>query len=256
MTGKFKCSTSFLEKKLKSAIKNDKIDIAFQAIINLETAVISGYECLARWTLPSGCNVSPEIFIDLADRCKLRNELTRLIMSKALLAAKETKKANGNLFTSFNITAADAIDLNFNKTLMELVETHELDPSDIVIELTERTTEDINILALSLKNLKEQGFKIALDDFGTGYSNIDLLCQIDFDIIKIDRIYMTSINKCSVGNIVFEMAIDAFIKSGVVVIVEGIENAEQAKYLHKKYPMIKGQGWFYSKPQRIESSPF
>ncbi|PBI78808.1 hypothetical protein A9993_03305 [Rahnella victoriana] len=245
-------NTRSLQNKLRMAISRDDIYINYQPFVDIDTGRVIGYEALARWQEVNGDNISPDVFIKLAESTHQIKALTRSVVTRTLTEIAPLLRDNKALFVSINITTADVTETDFRVFLEEEVDKSRLHRKQIVLEITERSTADHRLLKESLARLRDYGYRIALDDFGTGYSNLDYLSKLSFDFIKIDKIFTDSIGSQSVSFKMLKMMLEMLAQTGATIIVEGIEEQHQADFFLKEYPRIVGQGWFYGRPVDID----
>ena len=123
-----------------------------------------------------------------------------------------------------------------------------------MIEMTESSLfADIDLARTIVTSLKNQGMRLALDDFGTGFSSLSHLRSLPFDIIKIDRSFVTNINAKRESSAIVRAVHDARRRASVPVCVEGIENEESYKTVVRLGCEI-GQGWYFGKPMPAEQA--
>lgn len=241
-----------LKNKLRMAISRGDIYINYQPFVNINTHKVMGYEALARWQDVNGDNISPDVFIKLAESTHQIKALTRSVVARTLEEMEPILHGNKDVFVSINVTTADVTDSDFKVFLEEEIDKRQFNRNQIVLEITERSSADHGILNDSLVRLREYGYRIALDDFGTGYSNLDYLSKLSFDFIKIDKIFTDAIGSESVSFGMLRMMLEMLTQTGAIIIVEGIEEQHQADFLNQQYQGIIGQGWLYGKPVDIE----
>ncbi len=123
-----------------------------------------------------------------------------------------------------------------------------LEPRYLELELTEsKLMDDVQGLTIALNRIKRLGVSLAIDDFGTGYSSLSYLKSLPFDKIKIDRSFLTDIEKGSDAQAIV-LAILAMAGSlKLIVLAEGVETAEQALFL-REHGCQEMQGYYFSKP--------
>lgn len=102
-----------------------------------------------------------------------------------------------------------------------------------------------------LKDIKKLGATIALDDFGTGYSSLNYLTKLPIDVLKIDRSFVTDLNKNLKSRCIVENIINLSHQLGIDVVAEGVEEKEQVDYLKNILCDII-QGYYFSKPREFE----
>ena len=124
----------------------------------------------------------------------------------------------------------------------------------LTIELTERSiVANVAETQVTMQKIREMGVKLALDDFGTGYSSLSYLHQFKFDVLKIDKSFISNHKADSGENIILEAIVNLANALGIKTTAEGIETAEQLLSM-KALGCNSGQGYFLSRP--VEKSVF
>jgi EAL domain-containing protein (putative c-di-GMP-specific phosphodiesterase class I) len=136
--------------------------------------------------------------------------------------------------------------------LVELIEKYSslnrVDPSRLLIEITERTFIENSELAQSiLRRLKAIGVQVAIDDFGTGYSSLNSLHQLDIDWIKIDRAFVTDINTDTQSYQIVNALVKMSEALGIGLIAEGVETQAEREVL-ERLDVKRQQGYLFAKP--------
>ena len=118
----------------------------------------------------------------------------------------------------------------------------------LTIELTERSiVANVAETQVTMQKIREMGVKLALDDFGTGYSSLSYLHQFNFDVLKIDKSFISNHQADSGKNIILEAIVNLANALGIKTTAEGIETAEQLLSM-KTLGCNSGQGYFLSRP--------
>jgi sensor c-di-GMP phosphodiesterase-like protein len=149
---------------------------------------------------------------------------------------------------SINIAAADLEGPNLFQQLETHVRQAGIEPRQIVLELTERSTGDIAGLRAAIQRLHEHGYKIHIDDFGTGYSSLSYLHELDVDAIKIDRAFTRTSGTDAVTASILPQILSMAESWKVEVIVEGVETEAQLEFLEAAGKPMRAQGWYFSRP--------
>lgn len=245
---------SALENNLKGALINNEFYLVFQPILDCKKKNIRGFEVLARWNSTELGEISPEIFIPLAEKNNLINDLGSWIITEALLKFKKFKESSRDkLILSINISLHQFMDPNFVPFLKNTFEELNVDSSDIELEITESvfvvSPDHVNKV---LNKIKKMGISISLDDFGTGYSSLVSLQNLPIDILKLDREFIKNITKDNKISFIDEIISIAH-KLGISTIAEGIETEYQLNFLHN-YNCDFVQGFYFSKPLIFEEA--
>ncbi|OQY42684.1 MAG: hypothetical protein B6227_01225, partial [Fusobacteriia bacterium 4572_74] len=166
---------------IKRGIENKEFKIYYQPKVNLKTKKVD-FEALMRWNHPEKGNISPGIFIPIAERSSLIIDLTHFLI-------EQVKKDIVRLKTSVSLNISP---IHFNKKYFseEIITKHGT-LKDINFELTEGTfIEDIDRSIEKMKDLKKIGINFLIDDFGTGYSSLSYLSKLPISALKIDRSFV------------------------------------------------------------------
>ncbi len=232
-----------MEALLKSAISDGVIEAFFQPLVSAATGAVTGLEALARWRTPTG-NISPEIFIPLAERCGLIDALGALMLKTSIEHAKNWP----GLALSVNVSPAQLCNPEFAAEVISLLQGLDFDPKRLTLEITEGVLmTNPDQARRSIDHLKQVGIKFALDDFGCGYASIGALRQFGFDRMKIDRSLVSALDQSSNGADVLRATISLATALQIPVTAEGIENAHQAAIL-REAGCDQLQGYLIGKP--------
>ncbi len=235
--------------KISSEEDCEDLFMVFQAIYDLNTNRISGFEALARINSKELGLIGPGEFIPLAEKTKFIIPLGRIIILKSLKFLKILEE-NGynNISISINISAIQLLRNDFIKEFFEIIEMLQVNANSIEIELTESifssNYEDINNI---LSELKSVGIKISIDDFGTEYSSLARERELNVNCLKIDKVFIDKLLFLSEDEAITADIISMAHKMGHIVIAEGVEEEVQLKYL-EKHGCDKIQGYLISKP--------
>lgn len=239
-----------IENSLRLALTNNEISVDFQPVIDFESQKIILLESLARWEKGELGRVSPDEFIPIAEEIGLIAEIGDVVMHqsmKSLRSWMDTYPKLSHLGISINLSSAQFNVDSLADSVLTSIRRYQIPPQNLYIEITEGLL--INCFERAkriLTTLHNAGIHIMLDDFGTGYSSLSYLHYFPIDIIKIDRSFVSTIDKPKNRQIVHSiktLAQDLNMK----VIAEGIETKEQADYL-KSIHCEYAQGYFYSRP--------
>ena len=243
-----KAKSTLLLQELRRAISEREIYPYFQPKVRIDTGKVVGFEALARWQHPSKGMISPGEFIPFAEENNLINDLTMLIVDQTFAESASRLYAENNLEISLNISAQLLNDLNFPERLIKKAEDYNIDPSRIILEITESALADEMAKSLDiLIRLRMKGFLLSIDDFGTGYSSMLQLHRVPFSELKIDQSFVKNMVTDEDDHAICEGAIDLGHKLGMTVIAEGIETKAMWNSLKKLYCDL-GQGYYFGKP--------
>ncbi|MDH3755203.1 MAG: EAL domain-containing protein, partial [Acidimicrobiia bacterium] len=236
-----------LRAALRAAVVRDEFVVAYQPIVSLSTSRISGVEALVRWKHPDRGLIGPAAFIEIAEEAGLIDDIGHLVMTKACSQLKEWHDLGFDLYMSVNVSARQLVRDTIIDDLVGAALTAGVDPSSIVLELTETALiADEDAARVRLAALRSAGFQVAIDDFGTGYNSIQYLQQFEFDIIKIDKAFIDPLHPetgIGIARTVIELAREMNART----VAEGIEGAAQVRILEQA-GCDYGQGYYFARP--------
>lgn len=238
-----------IENKLKSAVFDNNFTMNFQPQFYADTRNLRGVEALIRWKDSEGKNISPAVFIPIAEKNGTIIPIGAFVLDESIKAfARLKKEFSVDFKMSINISAIQYRRENFVDDVLSTIRKYGVDPSNIELEITESVfIDDFKDMVEKLMILREYGIKISLDDFGTGYSSLSYLRGLPIDTLKIDKSFVDFINQEDDARVILETIIFMSKKLGFETIAEGVEDIIQFDYI-KKIGCDCIQGYFLSKP--------
>ncbi|MCX8280015.1 EAL domain-containing protein [Phyllobacterium sp. 0TCS1.6C] len=243
----YRKTRSGMRSRLSRAIARNSLTVEYQPIVEIATGRMTGAEALVRWR-ENGEDISPEVFVPVAEKAGLINQLTLAVVDQVLASLGRHIGAHPDFRISINIAADDLFNRDFNVLLTDRLRKAGVDPRQIALEITERSTADSSAARGAIEQLKSRGHKILLDDFGTGYSSLGYLGMLNVDGIKIDKSFTQTIGTSSVTRSIVPQIVDMAKVHGLSIIVEGVETAAQRQYFAPMVPTVQGQGWLFGHP--------
>ncbi len=242
-----------LENLMRQALVNNEFTLNFQPKFCLSSDKIQGFEALIRWNSPSEGFISPLKFIPLAEKTGLIVPIGKWVIEKACEFLKTMHfMGYDEIDVSINVSVIQLVQEDFIPMFKAIILEKNIDPRTIHIEITESVLmESIDTNIYKIEELKKMGVRIDLDDFGKGYSSLTYLKDMNFDVLKIDKVFIDEIieNKnyqdgdSSIVGTIIKLAH----QMGLKVVAEGVEVKEQYDYLtQNKCDYI--QGYYISKP--------
>ena len=244
--------SKLLIRKLQKAVRKNRITAVYQPKVRLDSERIVGVEALARWHDLTMGHIPPDTFIDLAERVRLINKLTKKFISNTLIDIHEILERDRNFKISFNISSELLIDKKFLDFLLQEAKKYQFRKAQIMLEVTERTSSNSQVMTNYSRKVTGQGFLISLDDFGTGFSNLAWLSTLEPHEIKVDKMFTQSIETETINNLALQGIFRLLDYLHVEVVFEGIETAQQCDYIKDKVPKAIGQGWHLFHPMTID----
>jgi len=234
-----------LSEQLRGAIENGEIQAYFQPLIRARDMRVVGFETLGRWFHPEFGAIPPPEFVRLAEENGLINPLTSVIMRHAIAAAKQWPE---DVRVSVNVSPLQ-INSELVDQVRDIIKESNIDPHRIELEVTEDVLiKDFDQTASMFSRLRALGIQVAMDDFGAGYTSMANLRRLNFDRLKIDRIFTMELpNHRRASAIVRSMFVLAR-ELDLEVTVEGVETYEQFAFLRQQ-GNCELQGYLFSPPK-------
>ncbi|MBR6400151.1 MAG: EAL domain-containing protein [Firmicutes bacterium] len=230
-----------------AAIKGGHIKPFFQPIIRSLTGEVCAAETLARWDDPIEGLLAPYLFIDVLERRRLIHKLD-LKMIENICYGYTTLMSKGYtpLPFSVNLSRLDFEQKDIFEQIMAIFEKYNVPTSAVHLEITESVMLDnVENFRPIFNRFKEAGFEMWLDDFGSGYTSLNVLKDYEFDVLKIDMKFLSSIDSRS--RLLIGSVINMSKKMGIHTLAEGVETKEQEEFLRSMGCELL-QGYYYAKP--------
>ncbi len=245
-----------LEAEMATSLERGDFVPYFQPIIDLTNSEIVGFEALIRWHHPGRGILFPNTFIQIAEDTGLIKRLGREVLFETCRYAAEWLQdfpPHRLRHVAINVSGRQLEHADLVSEVREAIETHHLDPTIIVLEITESVLmHNVGQAVEQLTRLKELGVRIALDDFGTGYSSLSHVHRFPIDILKIDRSFIEGMDKAD-GSALVRAIMGLANALGLKVVAEGIEKAGQLGEL-QKIGCPLGQGYYFGRPESPEKT--
>lgn len=246
-----------IENRLRDAIANERLHLAFQPFVSLSSGDVVGFEALARWTDPELGNVSPVKFIPVAEESGLIVPLGRwaLAESARILADWDGQfGAEVPVTLNVNVSPVQMTRDDVPAAVEEALHAAGIDGRRLTIELTESAIiADVDKTRALLAALKAMHLSIAMDDFGTGFSNLANLQTLPIDVLKIDRSFIAGMTSDRDKVAIVRAILSLAGALGMRTVAEGIETAEVGQAL-AELGCDRGQGYYYAKPMTPEAA--
>ncbi|MCC6481967.1 MAG: EAL domain-containing protein [Sphingomonadaceae bacterium] len=237
-----------IESELREALHHGDLSMVYQPQADRQGRIV-GVEALLRWKHAERGDISPSMFIPIAEECGLISELGMYTLRESFLASHQWV----GLKVAINISAAQLRMRDFPEKVAELLKECAVDPRGFELEITEGLLlGDDPVTHGVLRELRQMGFSIALDDFGTGYSSLSYLQRYPIDKIKIDRSFIANLGIEKESAAVVQAIVKLARALKLDVIAEGVETIEQRDQLID-IGCEEIQGYLYSRPVDAES---
>ena len=238
-----------LETDLRNALQRQEFRVQYLPVVDVATGRIQGLEALVRWAHPKRGMMAPDQFVPFAEETGLIVPIGRWLLQQAGKDLKRCRKAPSakRLMLHVNLSSKQLLQTDLLENIDEMVEEHHLAPSDLALELSETVLRESADSPRRLTQLHEHGVKLLMDDFGSGSSSIRSLHQFECDSVKIDRsLFAGGAPRGEAPELV--RTIMALARDmGKPVVAEGIETAEQFRFL-REVGCNAAQGYFFSPP--------
>ena len=237
---------------LRDAIKNERLDVHYQPMINQKTGRTVAAEALVRWNHPELGNISPEEFIPIAERTGIIRKLTFTVAKQAMLDCKKWQDMGYDMMVAINISTHCLQDLSFPKKLNQILQAIGIPAYHIELEITETALmQDVGRARLILQELNQAGFGLSIDDFGTGFSSLAYLKDLPVDTLKIDKSFIFDMDNNEDDMAIVQTIIELAHNFNCKVIAEGVETKRSLEQLSSLGNDIV-QGYYFSRPLPFE----
>lgn len=237
-----------LTRALELAIEQRTLTLAYQPIVDLMTGRLLGVEALARWRDAELGFVPPSTFVPLAEETGLIHALGDWTVEEACRQASLWDAAGMKPFSvSVNVSPRQFLQPAFGTSIRRTIEQSGLQPSRLMLEVTESAMKDVDQAVSILDDVRRAGVTVALDDFGVGYSSLSHLRQLPVDVVKIDRSFVSGIDVEGPDRTICLAVLSLAGSLHRRVVAEGVETGFQADFLRSK-GCREVQGFYTGRP--------
>lgn len=232
--------------EIRTALTEGQFEIYLQPQVGLGDATVIGFETLIRWNHPEKGVLNPGQFLPNTEAAGLSADLDYVAMNLSLDAMAVLRAQGfGGLHFSLNVSSSILGDVNYPGLLDWAMQSRDIDPATICIEILETTILDGGgvEIATAIDRLKRLGVRISLDDFGTGYAGLAHMSSFDVDEIKLDRSMISRLAQDPRNRMIVRSIIRLCDILGIGVVAEGVETNHQLEILRRaRCPLIQGFG--------------
>ncbi|HEX6382717.1 MAG TPA: EAL domain-containing protein [Acidimicrobiia bacterium] len=236
---------------LRRAIEGDQLTVHYQPIVDQITGRAVGVEALSRWHDPEFGNVSPAVFVALAEEMGIIERLGEWVLQSACRQFALWQSELGERapsYLSVNLSARQLAGSNMVETVMHTLETTGLAPRRLCLELTESVfMDEIEGAVGQLRDLCSLGVRLAMDDFGTGYSSLSSLRRFPGEFLKIDRSFVAGLRTDPTAPAIVAAVVSLSEALGLSPVAEGVEGTDEAELLQSLGCRF-AQGYLYARP--------
>ncbi len=241
-----------METDLRLAQERNEFYIDYQPIVALDDFRLCGFEALVRWQHPERGLISPLEFIPVAEEGGQILQIGQWVLREACQQIQHWQEkfpADKPLYMTVNLSAKQFAQPDLIDQVRDILTETGLDPNYLKLEITESVVmDDFESAAAMLFQLRALGVRLSIDDFGTGYSSLTYLHRFPIDTLKIDRSFVTRMDKENVE--IVRTILMLAENLGMDAVAEGVETQEQMTLL-RNLSCQSGQGFFFSKPMSV-----
>lgn len=239
--------------RLRVALAEERLSLVYQPQYCAKTGRLGGAESLMRWDDPEIGNVSPAVFIPLAESTGIIIDYGKWALESAVVEFLKWQQAGLEVpCISVNLSPAQFTDKNLVKAVTELVTTNNLSSGQLELEVTESAIiETPDTAQKTMRALAEIGVKFAIDDFGTGHSSLANLGSFPFNRLKIDQSFVRRLTDSKTDRTIVRSCIELAHDLGMDVVAEGVEHQQELDLLSSWNCDII-QGYLLNKPLTVD----
>lgn len=240
---------SELIKDFQEALESGQFFVLLQPKYYLDTEEVMGAEALVRWNHPAKGLLSPLQFIPLFEENNLITELDMFVLRKVCSKLRHwLDEGFVPLPISVNQSRAHLENPTYVNDLVHAVDDYRLEHNLLEFEMTESFfLDDLGQFKAVVSDLRREGFAVSIDDFGSGYSSLNMLKNISFDFLKLDRGFLMEAEDDHRSQMVIQSVIQMAQKLGISIVAEGVETKAQVEMLRAMECTI-AQGYYYQRP--------
>lgn len=239
---------------MESALQKEQFFIVIQPKCRIDTGEIVGAEALVRWDHPEEGMISPAAFIPVFEQTGLIYSLDCYVWERACMLLRRQLDEGGKVVPiSVNVSRVDLMQLDLCDRLDELVHKYGIPAGLLELEITESANiEQFRPYLSRISSLRQRDFKILLDDFGSAYSTLNILCNMDINVMKIDIKSIAHLKDISTRENALLTSL-SYLSSQMEIpaVIEGVETKEQVEFLHSiGFECV--QGYYFYRPMPEE----
>lgn len=234
---------------IRDAIKDGELMPYYQPKIDSDTGKIGGAEALVRWRKPNGSFIYPDQFIPAIEKSGQITEVDYFMYEEVFKFIHEKlDKGQKIVPISLNVSRMHLKNLDIVDKIMALMDKYSVPPEYLEFEITESTCMDNPDKAIKfIEKMHNMGIKVSMDDFGTGYSSLNMLSEVSFDVIKLDKAFLKTVELKKKERVILANIINMARELGMKSLCEGVETEDQSVFLKEIGCNIQ-QGYYFSKP--------
>lgn len=237
-----------VESELHAALEANELDLHFQPRCDANSLDMVNAEGLARWQHHRLGNVSPALFVPVAEQAGLVPFLGARMFERAARSMNQWHSQGLDLNVSVNVSPAEFGSSGLTNRLLATLDRYTISPERVELEITESMAmSEFEATHDQMLMLCEAGFRVAIDDFGTGYSNFSQLARLPFSAVKLDQSLIAELDRNSRAQSIVGGMISMANDLGLITVGEGVERQEQLDVL-RDLGCDEVQGFLIAKP--------
>ncbi|MDE2394158.1 MAG: EAL domain-containing protein [Burkholderiales bacterium] len=244
---------SELLRELRVALAEGQLGLFYQPKIDATSGSVTGVEALVRWHHPVRGLISPGVFVPLAERYGLIDEMGRWIIDEVCRQIRSWRADGLNMRVSVNLSARQLRHPELVRWITAALERHRVEPEMLTCEITESLAmEEAAVTLQALDRLDRIGIPLSIDDFGTGHSSLSYLRQLPARELKIDRSFVMDLESSEEARKVASAVINLAKALELKVVAEGVETPGQNEIL-RRLGCDELQGFLFARPMSARS---
>lgn len=239
-----------IESIMQPALAQGEFQIYLQPKWNIAENRVAGAEALARWVRKDGTVIYPSDFIPVFENNGFIEKLDVYMLERLCMNMQEIMEDGKYRQIPISVNQSRLLIMNpdYVKHVEKMVNRYQIPLENLEIEITETVFFDEKEKMIEVVNqLKNIGIVLAMDDFGSGFSSLNILKDVPFDVLKIDREFFSETNTSETSILILEKIVEMAKGLGIEVVCEGVETKEQVEVL-RNIGCERVQGYFYGRP--------
>jgi diguanylate cyclase (GGDEF)-like protein len=237
-----------LQNDLRRAVEGNQLELHYQPKVDARQGRIRGVEALLRWHHPERGMVSPAVFIPIAERHGIINDLGNWVIEEVCRQMQAWADEGIRMRVAINLSVHQLRQDDLVSRIDAALNRHHIEASQLLCEITESVAmEDIRATQRAFEGLQRIGVYLSIDDFGTGYSSLSTLRQLPARQIKIDRSFVKDLETSDDARAVVDAVIRLAHALGLLVVAEGVETVGQRDIL-LALGCDELQGFYFARP--------
>ena len=237
---------------IEEAIEKEYIKVYYQPVIRVETGKICGYEALVRWVDPQIGMLNPGEFIGTLEQFHLIHLVDKYVVKKVCSDYRYLLDKGEDLVPfSINISRLDFELCDIFGIVESTRQEYEVPRNMLDLEITESALNDnVGYIKAECDRMRRLGYSVWLDDFGSGYSSLNTIAEYNFDVLKLDLIFLRNYDHNPKTGKLMEYIVEGVAGMGLTTLCEGVESKEHYEFL-KRIGCERAQGYYFGKPMPL-----